>query len=169
MVLDPVSALGVAAAVVQFIDYSTNLISKSVKIYKHISNKGAGFTPQYADLEVITKDLLRHSKDLEKSAKAGPTGGSRNSNDEELHQLCLACTQVAAELLAALAHSKLKFMGKFRELKSFRHALMGTWPEEEIDSLQQRLDGFRQQLIVNILVSLRLGPLAVLRYSIVLT
>ncbi|PMD60660.1 uncharacterized protein K444DRAFT_612387 [Hyaloscypha bicolor E] len=42
-----------------------------------------------------------------------------------------------------------------RSGKSFRQALQTLWTEDDIESLRKRLDGYRQHLIVNILVLLK--------------
>jgi hypothetical protein len=61
------------------------------------------------------------------------------------------------ELITAL--DKLQCQGNGRKWNSVQQALKGLWGRERIEALPKRLDGFRQQLVLNILVSLRYGTL----------
>ena len=52
--MDPISALGIAGNIVQFIDLGLNVASKG----KHIYRSGDGTLSEYRDLELLTSDLL---------------------------------------------------------------------------------------------------------------
>ena len=56
MVLDPVSALSVAAAVVQFVDFSTKLVSKTREMRISID----GRTVEHRHIEAVTQSLAGH-------------------------------------------------------------------------------------------------------------
>ena len=58
--MDPLSALSVAAAVVQFVDYSSRMVSKSREIYKSAD----GALAENIDLEVASKCLQRLTEPL---------------------------------------------------------------------------------------------------------
>ena len=60
--MEPLSALSVAAAVVQFVDFGSSLVSKSREIYK--SSQGASIGQ--AESEIATKRLV----DLNERLKA---------------------------------------------------------------------------------------------------
>lgn len=156
MVLDPVSALGVAAGVAQFINFGTKVISGSLEITKYkiteSTKSGTGRFSATKDLESITKDLHDVSSIIEQSSCARNLNRDLTSNELELQSLCKDCREIASDLIAAL--EKLK-AGKQDRWGNFRQALKCIWGEEKIKKLSQRLDGFRQQLIIKILESLR--------------
>lgn len=73
--------------------------------------------------------------------------------DASIRDLGRQCQHVGPELLAALA--KLRGTGERSKWTSLRQALLTVWKQSEIDSLEKRLDGYRQQLTLQLLVSLR--------------
>ncbi|KAH7371108.1 hypothetical protein BKA66DRAFT_424530 [Pyrenochaeta sp. MPI-SDFR-AT-0127] len=72
--------------------------------------------------------------------------------DRDILRVCAGCQEIANELQAAL--TKLK-SSKTTLWPSFLEALRTVWSQEEIQSLRQRLDSYRQQMTVLLLVSLR--------------
>jgi hypothetical protein len=130
--MDPLSALSVASSVVQFVDYTSKLIS------------GAH--------QLGTKSLIQTSDDFKHSLAKGKTRGL-SSNERDLQSLCEECQQVADDLLAVL--KRLKAQENKGKWSNILQAIKSIWSQEQIDSLQKRLDGFRQQLIIAILVALR--------------
>lgn len=155
--MDPFSALSVATAVVQFIDFSSELIGGSREIYSSVS----GQLQEHAELEQIGSSLANLSNDLKVSLSGNPPTNQLSPNDRELHSLCKQCEEIADELLEVLAqlktqdNGKLKTRGERSQWKSFLQALRSVWARERIGELQKRLDRFRAQLVLAILVSLR--------------
>jgi hypothetical protein len=74
MGLDPFSALGVAANVVQFIDFGSKLISESHEIYKSATGTSTGMV----ELEMIYVDLNKFTKNLQL-----PNNSSSQTPEEE--------------------------------------------------------------------------------------
>jgi len=60
-VLDALTAVSLASAIIQIVDFSTRVISKCRHIYKDID----GALPEHHKLEIVTQDLTRLSKKLE--------------------------------------------------------------------------------------------------------
>jgi CHASE3 domain sensor protein len=146
--MDPMSALGLAANIVQFVDFGSKLLERANEIRKSAS----GQLEEHTELETITKSLARASHEFELSV-ARNKNRQLTFNDESIQAICRDSQVVADKLLDAL--NKLKSQEKGRKWVSAVHALKSMWGQEEIDSLKGRLDGFRQQLIVAILVALR--------------
>lgn len=142
------SALGLAANIVQFVDFGSKLLERA----NEIRNSTSGQLEEYTELETITKSLANASRDFDLSV-ARNKNRQLTSNDANIQTICHDSQVVADKLLDAL--NKLKSQGKNRKWTSVVHALKSIWGQEEIDSLKRRLDGFRQQLIVAILVALR--------------
>lgn len=146
--MDPLSALSIASSVVQFVDFSSKLISGA----HELRNSPKGQLQQHAELETITKSLVRTSSDFKRSLFHDKTR-SLSSNEEALQILCEECQALADQLMTAL--KELKLQGNQGKWRSIQQALKSLWGQEHIEALQKRLDGFRQQLIIGILVALR--------------
>lgn len=152
--MDPISATSVAALAIQVVDISAKIISKTI----HLSRTG-GFVDNN-ELEKVTMDLLKAGEKLEKSMQEKDGRVQRSpENCEAVLSLAKECRDVADELLAALQGLKpIVNQSKWRNL---RLALLTIWRAENIDSMERRLDRFRQQLILRLLESLRLVWLSI--------
>ena len=95
--MDPITAVGLVGTVVQLIDFSSKIVSKSTELYR----SGSGVLAENADIETVTAHLSKLNTQLKQSTAVG---------DPDLQVLCRACGDVADQLLAALA--KLKVTGK---------------------------------------------------------
>jgi hypothetical protein len=142
--MDPISALSVAAAVVQFVDFAGTLLSSTRTIHKAFSKEAESVS----DLRTITNTLQRLNSDIEQSVV-----GSASSHDKDLLNLCHDCNRTANSLVNAL--TKLNAQGNSSLWSSFKVALKTVWTQDELDELQKRLDSFRQQISMHILVALR--------------
>jgi hypothetical protein len=71
----------------------------------------------------------------------------------ELQAMSDECIILAEDLLGAL--KKLKWSVDIGKSKTFLKALQIIWDQGRVEELQQRLDGYRQQLTVTVLVALR--------------
>ena len=149
--LDPLTALSLAGNIIQFVDFGTKVLAKGHELYKST----AGASIDHTELETIAKDLqeindrLRQRKDSQETQ-------SKTATDSEvaLRKLSEQCSGVAEELIGAL--EKLKVQGTSnRRWKSFRQALKGLMKKEELDAITIRLQHFRDELNLHILVSMR--------------
>ena len=137
--MDPITAVGFAATVVQLVDYSTKLVSKSREFYL----SGSGVLVENSHIEKATDDLLKLNAHLKKSI----------TNDPDLQGICDVCTDAAGELLVAL--SKVKVDGKGKIWQSFRKALRSIWSKDKLQELENRLARFRDEWNLRITVYLR--------------
>ena len=155
MVLDPLTALGLASNVVQLVDYSLKLVSRGNALYK--SKDGALL--ENREMEMIADDLARLTGRLHGSLANACKISVLTADEVELKTLSEACEAVAQELLHALDNLKVK--RKPQRWKSFRKALASVWDKEKIDNIVERLSKFRAQLDTHVLLSLRLdSPVA---------
>jgi hypothetical protein len=151
--MDPLSALSLASCIVQFVDFSSKLISKGHLIYSSAN----GALIENLDLEVVTCDLSQLTTRLGLHEKAICC----TKEDQNLEDLASRCSALAKELLDKLDRLKVDDDVKNRRWKSFRQALKTVWSKKDLDEIAARLAGFRSQLELYILVSLRkvfLGP-----------
>ncbi|KAF2118452.1 hypothetical protein BDV96DRAFT_643697 [Lophiotrema nucula] len=161
--MEPLSAFGVAAGVLQFVDFTGRLLTESYEILS--SNTGS--TSRNEELLKITQDLLALNKRLQTSAKDREAPGrqttlaSRNeaTTDDiigaQFHSLVVSCNHVGQDLIAVLDKLRLEPENKRRKWRSFRQALLSVWSQSDIEALQRRIDNFRQQISLSLLVSMR--------------
>jgi hypothetical protein len=148
--LDPLTALSLAGNIIQFIDFSTKLVAKGHELY----NSADGASIGNAELEVIAKDLQDLNGRLQQSPPSAATKSILTDSDIALRKLSGKCSGVAGELVGAL--DKLKVQGTSnRRWKSLRQALKGLMKKEEVDAIAERLQTFREELNLHILVSMR--------------
>ncbi|KAI9766575.1 MAG: hypothetical protein M1839_004873 [Geoglossum umbratile] len=139
--MEILATIGLVGNIVQFVDFGSKLISKSVQLYK--SNDGT--LQENIDAETATNDLVLLNNKLKSSANT--------AGDAALEKLCISCNDVAVELLEAL--DKLKVQGKRERWKSMRKAIRSVWDKAHIQQIEGRLAGFKEELNLHIIVNLR--------------
>jgi hypothetical protein len=137
--LDPLSALSVAASAVQFLDFLGKVVGNTVKLYRAKNKK----IPDSVDfnLQDLTKALVRHNDKLVQSIKSVNNLGDE---EQELARLCEGCNRLAGNLITAL--QRLQHTGRNEIWESFVIALRAIWNEKEIDSMHRQLDSCRSQI-----------------------
>jgi hypothetical protein len=138
--MEVIAVISLVGNIIQFIDFSSNLVSKTAQLYQ--SNKGA--LAENIDAETATNHLLLLNKKLKDSATA--------IGDGALQNLCKSCSTTAEELLATL--DKVKLKGKQHTWESIRTALRIMRSKEEINKLERQLERFRQELNLHVTVDL---------------
>jgi hypothetical protein len=139
--MEALAIVGLVGNIVQFVDFSGKLISKSTELYR--SSEGA--LAENIDTETVTNHLVLLNSKLKDAATA--------TGDSALENLCKSCNTAAEKLLAAL--DKIKVKGEQRKWKSARKALKSVWSKEEIGELERRLSKLREELNSHIIVDLR--------------
>jgi hypothetical protein len=158
MAIDPLTALGIAGNVIQFVDFASKLVSKGGQYYRSAD----GALLQHTELSAAAENLQRLSHGLGTSLRIEQSIPSTKPY-EPLREYNLAelglwhanseCYKLAKELSKAL--EDLKVSGKHRRWESFRQAFRTLWSEEKIETLSKRLDSARAQLVIHLLVHLR--------------
>lgn len=147
--MDPITILGVAGNIIQFVDFALKVVSKGNQLHESID----GALPENSDLELVTSDLLVLQTKLQKSLPDTSKGLVLDEDDQSIRKLLAASNEVASALLKRL--NAVKAQGRFRRWKSLRQAVKSVCSKREVDELKQRLSGFRDELQTRILVSLR--------------
>lgn len=101
--MEALAALSVASSVIQFVDFSSKLLSKSRKLYKSKN----GVLSSTIDSERIITDLTSLLVSLrrklpENRILSGETPIQRSENDEALDGLCKRSVEIAEQLLHKL-------------------------------------------------------------------
>jgi hypothetical protein len=175
---DALGALGIAASIIQLVDFTGDLLLKA----KHIHGSIEGALVENLELEAVAVHVEKLSRDIEtalfirkkkdesrKRAREEELRGKiiqekNNSTDkvdqEELHELelrslCQTSVNEAQELLGALRQLKVSKDSKSRKWASFRTALKSIWKEDKIDALARRLSATRELIDSRILMAIR--------------
>jgi hypothetical protein len=146
---DPLTAVGLAGSIIQFVDFSSRLVSKSQAIHRSAN----GELVENEHLEQTTTDLLRLQATLQQGLHSRLSAKELTKDEQALHDLSKTCVEVGTKLLSKL--QKLKAGGERRKWKSFRQALKSIWSKEEVDALSWRLKGLREEMDTRMIVHLR--------------
>jgi hypothetical protein len=151
--LDPLTGLSLAGTVVQFVDFSTKLLTKSYELYKSKN----GCLRVNEELEEVTLSLKMLALKLKRPLTLGD---AKDEGAEGLRKLCDACIAIADEMVEKL--DWVKIHAKSGSLRSMKEALRAAFkdgsqkdPAGELDSLVKRLQMYENALRTRILVDLR--------------
>jgi hypothetical protein len=147
--MDPLSALGVAASIVQFLQFGCCLVSKT----RQIHNDGALL--DHAECENATKRLLGLTGSVEKSLKEIEQLGTLSPDSSALKNVCSNCIVLSNELLGRFDRLKIDKESKSKKWKSFRHALKSVCSKNVVDGLAERLAKCRDELNTLLIFSIK--------------
>ena len=98
--LDPLTAISLASAIVQFVDFSGKIVSKA----REFSQPHNGSI--YDSYEIVPRDLLELSEKLRDGLRKARLDGSPSEGDEALEALCDGCIGVSERILSRLESLK---------------------------------------------------------------
>ncbi|KAK5119570.1 hypothetical protein LTR85_007398 [Meristemomyces frigidus] len=147
--MDPLTAVGLAASVVQFVQFGVSILSKS----KEIQRSASGSSAENADLEIVENDLSRWTSKLSSAIAPAAVLTALNEDDQRVVQLCARCILISGQLRTALESVRLK--GRKTGWKTVRTALKSVWKKEAIEGLKDRLIIIRDELESRIIAGLR--------------
>ena len=147
MPFDPLAALGVAANVVQCLDYSSKILAKALEIYS--SADGVSWEHEY--LGTLTSSLQSAASSL---ARLDEVHSHMLTQPERgLVDLAKKCSLDATELQSIIGG--LKVTGKNRKLKSIQQAIKGSRHKGKVQALEKRLNGYRAEFTTQLTFLLR--------------
>jgi hypothetical protein len=143
--MDPLSALSIAAAVVQFVQFGCSLVSKAHQFH----NSASGTLPEHIECETATARIVELTERIKSSTNKVGFG----PQEKAIEAICLTCSDVSSELLARL--HKLRLQPGIREWKwkSFRQALKTIWLKEDMNILEKRLLTCQRELDSHLIAS----------------
>ncbi|CZR60300.1 uncharacterized protein PAC_10196 [Phialocephala subalpina] len=161
MPIDPLTALSVAGSVIQLVDFSLKIVSKSKELYR--SNNG--ILEENAKAETVTTRLKQMTGRLKQANK------SQSAENKEaysrLGDICKECAEASDELIRRLGKLEVPTWSDKRKWKSFRQALKTVWSKQAIDEMAKRLQALRAELDTHILeiLSQKLDNLSIQQHS----
>lgn len=144
--MDPLTAISLASAIVQFVDFSSKLIAEGHQIYQSIEGASRA--------NLRTEDITNHINSLNEhllqpDRRYSQTGVSSGS-ETALRDLATACRTVANDLLNLLNELKVDkhSQGAQRKLETFRKAVLTqkSKNKDKIKSLEDQLDNIQKQI-----------------------
>jgi hypothetical protein len=144
--IDPASAIGLAASIIEVIRSTKSILSKSSELY----NSSQGALIQNIELETVASSFEKLIKDLARNV-----GGLEGADNAELKiiQLAKDVDSIVRRLTATLR--AVKTGSKAQAWQSIWQSLRSILKEEELRSLEISLDRYRKQIDTALLVSLR--------------
>lgn len=172
--MDPLSSIGLAGNIVQFVDFGTKIIVQGRELYK------SGSLGLNAQVEAVTDDLLDFNTKFQHSSRVQDAARPPTENDLAMRKLCDECDEIAQQLLARLARLKPKllppsnvnassstyqkesFSKRLKEHgraiekmgNSLRLGLLSVWNRREMEEMAERLENFRSAIQTRMLSSL---------------
>ena len=137
MMSDPLTALGLAANIVQFVDFSYKLVCESKAIY----DSSTGSSADNVIIETVATDLNLLTSKLTARYATGAI-------PDPIGSLASQCRDIARELLGVL--DKIKLKGPRKRWKSFVQALRSIWNKDEIEGLVRRIESLRSQIHIRL-------------------
>ncbi|KAI3336812.1 hypothetical protein HD806DRAFT_19017 [Xylariaceae sp. AK1471] len=163
--MDPFNALSIAASIVQFVNFTLDVLRDCREI------RQAGQPLTFEAFEQTTNDLIKLTSILKSQARLSKNPTSPLAEHEKaLDSLVVECSSIAQELANALKSLKPKKIDHAeaearaqagKNVKhhgpiwtSFLQALKTIWKADYIDGLKSRLNIYREELVMRILACL---------------
>jgi hypothetical protein len=147
---EAIAALSLASNILQVIDFGTSFASTAWKIYQ-----GSRHSRQDLDEVAYLRNINTSLRDTLRDISTQSDGLNATSESTAgILDLSKHCSTLAEELVQSLDSLGLADVKRKRD--AIRAAFKLSWEKEEISALESRLSGFRSQLTLSLLVSMRL-------------
>ena len=144
MMLDPLTAVGLAASLFQFVEFGSKVLAESYQAYRSTS----GVSQETSHLIAVTDDVKKWTAEFDKQT----TFSSNLSQDEKaLVGLRVHCHEVACDLLELLESFRVKHMGHLRAFSTFKQSIRLAHKGNKINKLTRDLDNIRSQINTRLL------------------
>ncbi|KAK4222132.1 hypothetical protein QBC38DRAFT_100666 [Podospora fimiseda] len=139
--MDPISALGVAAAAVGFFDCAVGL----VKIYQSVRDRATSAT--LSKIETAASDLAASRAPFLLRTKT-TQGADVTEHERAVDELLEQCDAIASGLLDTIQSLKGNSMSRWKALKQ---AIRTKWVADELEEMHDQLTELRGQLAIRLL------------------
>jgi hypothetical protein len=148
--MDPLSALGCASAIVQFVDFGTKLLGTTYEVFQSVD----GATNAHLHLSGLCRQLQYLG---EKIQSRGSRARRKGYTEDQAHLLELAakCRLLAKEILDTHNGLQVDKSKRFQSWHALRAAIASALNAKRLAELQARLDDLRNQLCLHIVFMMR--------------
>jgi hypothetical protein len=141
--MDPATAIGFAASILTFVDFSWNLITGTYEVYKSTT----GTTSENAHVSTVIDDLQEVTEGLTSDVEG------KNKHEKDLCKLAGHCYNLSKDLLKIL--EKLKVTEKNSKWESLKVKWASLRKEKEVASIEKKLDRYRSQILIRLNIMLK--------------
>ena len=145
--MDPFTAIGLAAAVCQFVDFGTKLIKGGCEIYYSTT----GTTEENASLETIISELSIWS------TKLSCSGSAARSEERAIRSLAGECQKLSRKILEFIEKGRPK--NQKSRIQVVFAVLRGKWHDRDKRQLLETLEYCRSQLSIQLAALERFLPI----------
>jgi hypothetical protein len=145
--MEPLSALTVACAVIQFVEFGSKLVGTGLEVYK--STNGA--PEEVVEIEALAAHAEQLSKKLAFSMQT-PVLDTGAQGEAKLRELASRSEKLANEIVTILS----RIRGQPNKTwPAVRTAVQLKWNEGKIKNLQARLDAVKSEILLQLLCMMR--------------
>lgn len=134
--LDPLSAVSLAAAILQFVDFGSKIIVSGYEIYRSAD----GTTEENTDIEYLTQRIYAFQD------RFTPSPNPLTRNPQKLQDLAQECSYIAGDLLVLLDKLKVKEKGLSRTWEALQQSCRLAWKKGEIARKEKLLSNVSNQV-----------------------
>ncbi|EEU39283.1 uncharacterized protein NECHADRAFT_82115 [Fusarium vanettenii 77-13-4] len=150
--MDPLSAVGLAGNIVQFIQFAASLFEAT----KEIHQSATGVSQNHTTLQVIYERLSdfcnKLETDFDETIDNGgvPKSQAKKGSSLSLIELATACHQECKQLLSIVDSLRAKYSARSKPWRSFCVALRGVLITKEIEGLEARIASYQAQMVLHL-------------------
>lgn len=138
--MDPITAIGLASAIITFIDFAHKIVTGADELYKNAT------TEENKHTENIVNDLDDAATDLTNLP-------GKTKHEKALNNLAENCKDISRELHSLL--KKLTVSGDHTKWKALKVAIHNVLKESEVTKLVARLDKYRGEILLQLSLMLK--------------
>lgn len=146
--MDPVTGIGLAASVIQLVNFSIDAVRTYRELYQH------GSVSEYSNLDYTTCHLASLTKSLQQSLQSSGTRSLALTREEkDLIDLGRNCEDCAHRLQHELR--RVQTQPRASALEAARKAARAIWKGNSIRKIQEQLETYQSTLETSLLYRLR--------------
>ena len=151
--LDPLTAIGLASAIVQFVACGSKVIGMASEIYKSAD----GTLKENVELENWTTKVDQLSDRILLPSTVTSSDEGISDDEKLLTELAKTSKGVAGELLSLLHDLRSVRSGSHKKWESLRKAVSAQtpWNKDKIQRLESKLKGLREEISHRLIIMIR--------------
>ena len=148
--MEPLSALGVAGNLIQFVQFAYNLSKGTARIYHSadgISGEASYLDKLYSKLYALSCNIEFDQKQRDSKADSSRPISKYSTT---LSSMASDCKDVCKQLLESIDEVRVKAGKRSRRWQSFRKALLEAWQADKVNELEKRIERLQSSMIASL-------------------